>query len=517
MSGRGACSSPPSRRRGDETTRPRRTLGLLIVALTARTAAAGSVACLAEWRLAGAMPHRGALEVRCRDGDPGCDADGLPDHACTFTPALCLNVAGCPPGVLPRVTIHGGAAAPVRHALAELTDSFAASDVCTGAVSVRVPLRGGIRRRVMTLRVSPRAPDTGQVGEDRLRLVCTAAGTALERAVVVTTDFETGLLATVGVARPHRVGHPGTPIHADAVVRVSGDRVYVVNRFLGDNLQVLDPRQGLRTLLQCSTGPGSNPHDVALVAPDKAYVTRYDRAQLWVVDPGASSCVGFFRSAIDLSPWGDADGLPEMDQMALVGDRLFVSLERLDRNRQFAPAGRSALVVIDTTTDQVTGAIELSGANAFSETAGIARDPVTGDLLVAEAGNIFKAGDGGIERVDPVALVARGFFVTENDLGGSVTDFVIASGSKGYAIVLDEALRNMLVAFDPSRQRPPRRLLVRTEFLPDVALAPDGTLWLADRTITAPGIRIFDPSNDRELTARPIDVGLPPFALGFVP
>ena len=94
---------------------------------------------------------------------------------------------------------------------------------------------------------------------------------------------------------------------------------------------------------------------------------------------------------------------------------------------------------------------------------------------------------------------------------------VLVSGVKGYAIVLDEALRNMLVAFDPSRQRPPRRLLVRTEFLPDVSLAPDGTLWLADRTITAPGIRIFDPSNDRELTARPIDVGLPPFALGFVP
>src|SRR5439155_1573339 len=115
---------------------------------------------------------------------------------------------------------------------------------------------------------------------------------------------------------------------------------------------------------------------------------------------------------------------------------------------------------------------------AFSETAGIARDPVTGDLLVAEAGNIFKAGDGGIERVDPVALVARGFFVTENDLGGSVTDFVIASGSKGYAIVLDEALRNMLVAFDPSRQRPPRRLLVRTEFLPDVALPPHDTFSL---------------------------------------
>jgi len=486
---------------------------LLIVALTARIAVGADVGCLAEWRLAGAVARPGGVEVRCQDGDPACDVDGLADLACTFTPSLCLNVAGCRGGALPHVKIHGGAAAPVRQALAELTGPLA-SEVCTGAVSIRVPLRAGARRRVMTLRATARVADGGQVDRDRLRLVCTGAG---EQAVVVTTDFETGLLATVDVARPHGVGHPGTPIHADAVVRVEDGRVYVVNRFLGDNLQVLDPQRGLRTLLQCSTGPGSNPHDVAVVAPDKAYVTRYDRAELWIVDPSAASCAGFLRGAINLAPWGDADGLPEMDQMAVVGDQLFVSLERLDRNRQFAPAGRSVLVVIDTTTDQVTGEIELSGANAFGETAGIARDPSTGDLLVAEAGNIYRVGDGGIERVDPVALAARGFFVSEDDLGGSVTDFVIVSGTKGYAIVLDAALHNLLVAFDPSHQQPPRRLLTRTEFLPDIALAPDGMLWLADRTLTAPGIRIFSPSDDRELTTRPIDVGLPPFALGFVP
>jgi len=491
-------------------------LGLLIVALTARIAVGADVDCLAEWHVAGAVARPGGVEVRCQDGDPACDVDGLADHACTFAPRLCLNVAGCQAGALPRVTIHGGAAAPVRQALAELTGPLA-SDVCTGAVSVRVPLRADARRRVMTLRATARVAGSGQVDRDRLRLVCTGAGTALERAVVVTTDFETGLLATVGVARPHRVGHPGTPIHADAVVRVEDGRVYVVNRFLGDNLQVLDPQRGMRTLLQCSTGPGSNPHDVAVVAPDKAYVTRYDRAELWIVDPSATSCAGFLRGAIDLAPWGDADGLPEMDQMALVGDQLFVSLERLDRNRQFAPAGRSVLVVIDTTADQVTGEIELSGANAFAETAGIARDPSTGDLLVAEAGNIYQVGDGGIERVDPVARAARGFFVSEDDLGGSVTDFVVVSGTKGYAIVLDAALRNLLVAFDPSRQQPSRRLLSRTEFLPDIALAPDGMLWLADRTLAAPGIRIFSTSDDREVTMRPIDVGLPPFALGFVP
>ena len=42
-------------------------------------------------------------------------------------------------------------------------------------------------------------------------------------------------------------------------------------------------------------------------------------------------------------------------------------------------------------------------------------------------------------------------------------------------------------------------------------------LWLADRTRNKSGIRIFDVQNDDEITSGPIDVGLPPFAICFVP
>jgi hypothetical protein len=42
-------------------------------------------------------------------------------------------------------------------------------------------------------------------------------------------------------------------------------------------------------------------------------------------------------------------------------------------------------------------------------------------------------------------------------------------------------------------------------------------LWLADDGLPSPGIRIFDPLTDRQLTTRAIDVGLPPFAMGFLP
>ena len=45
--------------------------------------------------------------------------------------------------------------------------------------------------------------------------------------------------------------------------------------------------------------------------------------------------------------------------MALVDGRLFVTVQRLDRRRGFAPTGPSRLVVIDTATDAVVGEIVL--------------------------------------------------------------------------------------------------------------------------------------------------------------
>jgi DNA-binding beta-propeller fold protein YncE len=481
----------------------------LLLALAGR-AHAGSAGCLVEWRVAGATAPRAI----CRDGDT-CDADGIADGACTFAVRLCVNVAGCPAAAMPTVRVTGPDAAAVTDALASLGAPPVAADACTADVPVRV-------RRGRGQRLVARARDAATHRHDRdaLALACRSpARPGSGRALVVTTDFETGILATVGVRKPHPVGHPASPIHSDAVVRIQGERAFVVNRFLGDNLQVLDPTRGFATVLQCSTGPGSNPHDVAVAGPHKAYVTRYDERELWIVDPDGPSCAGFRLGAIDLSPWADADGLPEMDQMALVGDRLFVTLERLDRTRGFAPSGRSRIAVIDTSTDVVTDAIDLTGSNAFGDASGLVREPGTGKLVVAEAGSLYHTGDGGLERVDPFTLVPEGFFITENDLGGSVTDFVLVSPTKGYAIVIDQQLRNTLVAFDPTARVVTGRLLTRTtSYLPDVALAPDGTLWVADDALPAPGIRIFDSTTDRQLTtSAAIDVGLPPFSMGFLP
>lgn len=337
-------------------------------------------------------------------------------------------------------------------------------------------------------------------------------------AFVVTTDFQTGSFAVFPVLQPDAVAKNVERIHSDAVARVHAGLVYVVNRLGGDNVQAIDPAAGYATRWQCSVDNGSNPHDIAFAAPDKAYVTRYERATLLIVDPTTGpDCAGFVRGTIDLAPLADADGLPEMDQAVVIGGKLYVTLQRLDRRSFFRPSGRSTIAVIDVATDALVGTIDLTGTNPFTESAGLAPDPKTGKLLLNEVGELGRLDDGGIEWVDPATRRAEGFFVTEQDLGGNVTDVVLVDEDQAYAILLDATARSRVVRFDPTARRVTATLVSGDEFLVDVELGPDGaTLYLTDRTLKRPGLRRFAIADDTELAPSPIDTGLAPFDVVFV-
>jgi len=364
--------------------------------------------------------------------------------------------------------------------------------------------------------------DTNEDGEVTIDELIVAVNNALvgcpvdHLAFVTASDFQTGSFATIGLASPRQVEptSPARRINGDAGVRTHGGLVYVINRFLADNIQVLDPADDFATIWQCSTGVGTNPHDIAFASRSKAYVTTYDTTALLVIDPSvASGCSGFLLDSIDLTAFADADGIPEMDQMALVDGILYVSVQRLDRNDFFSPAGPGALVVIDTANDQVIGEVPLSGENPFVATKGL---PVwDGALLVGEAGS-FGVADGGIERVDLATRTAEGFFVTEEQLGGDLNDFVLVADDLGYAVVGRSDFTNDLVAFDPSSGSVTARLLDGVEYLPDIELNDRGELFVADRTPGNSGIRIFRARDGVELTADPLHLGLPPFEIGFL-
>lgn len=407
--------------------------------------------------------------------------------------------------------------------------SHPAGAACTGdcdrdrAVSIAELLRGV----AMSLGSTPPDPcaafdanGDGQVAIDEL-----VAGVhhALDgcpretRAFVSTTSFEEGSYASVVLDPPRAVtrSSPQRRIFRDAVVRGAGDLIYVVNRLYADNIQVLDPADGLKTRLQCSTGNGTNPHDIAVVSGRKAYVTLFEQRELLIVNPAAQrDCADFERGRIDLSSLADADGVPDMDQMAIAGGRLYVSLQRLDIHSVLRlPARNGALAVIDLASDRLLGGIELTGANPFGATKGLTvRD---GQLWIAEAGE-FNVFDGGLERVDLTTGTPSGFVATEAELGGDITDFAIVSDHLAYAVVSRPGFVNALVSFDPDSGR-----LLATHHtsagytLFDIELNDRGELYLADRSRRAPGLRVFRAADGTPLTDGVLDLGLPPFEIVF--
>ncbi len=339
-----------------------------------------------------------------------------------------------------------------------------------------------------------------------------AAPAPPRKAFVTATDFQTGSFALIDLDPPFQV-EPASPqrrVGADPVARVFGRRVFVVNRFGSDNVQVLDASGGFRTVVQCSTGNGSNPQDIAFRNGTQAYVPLLARPWLLRVNPRPSpDCHDFIQGQIDLRPYADSDGSPEANQAVVVGDRLFVTLERL---QNFAPVRNGLLLVIDTRTDSIAGEVELSGANPFGMTKGLT---VRGDwLFVAEVGQ-FGVADGGIEAVNLHTLEPSGILLTEEELGGDVTDFVFVNSDEGYAIVSLPDFSTALVRFSLERRR---RLdvVLRGDGLSDIELASNGLLFLTDRNLRKPGVRIFRASDAQEVTLAPLQTGLPPFDLVFL-
>ena len=330
---------------------------------------------------------------------------------------------------------------------------------------------------------------------------------------VITTDFATGstafLAANAAEAEVNLLG-----IHADAVGHYHDGRVYIVNRLGQDNILVLDAMDLRTPLTQFSVGNGANPHDIEIVAPDKAYVTRYDTASLLIVDPQDGAELG----EIDLSAFADADGLPEVSQIVRVGDRLYLSCQRLDRNSGWGPADVSYLIVVDLASDTLVDVdpdaegvqgIALSAANPNSMA-------VVGEQIAV--GVVVNFGDrsGGVEIVDAATNRSLGLAVGEEDLGGDITSVVLVDQNRGYAVVADDNFANRVRPFELSSGTVGAPLENTSGgFIPSLAVDGD-RLIVADRGSfddpDAAGLKFYDAATGAFLRG-PIDTGLPPLSI----
>ena len=328
---------------------------------------------------------------------------------------------------------------------------------------------------------------------------------------VTTTDFETGSAAFLGAGSLDPEVDLLT-IHGDAYAEYHDGRVYVLNRLGQDNILVLEMGDWRTPALQFSVGNGSNPYDIEFAGAGKAYVSRYASPGLLIVDPRDGSGLG----EIDLSGFADGDGIPEMAEMVIVGSRLYVACQRLDRNGSWGPVEDGVLVVVDMETDALVDVdpaadgvqgIELAGRNPNSLIA-------VGQRIVVAGSADFGDRAGGIEIVDATISASGGLVVSEETLGGDITALALYTATRGYVIITDADFVNSVRPVDLASGTVGEPLAGHSGgFSPDLAV--DGErLIVADRgTFSEPdkaGLLIYDAASG-ELIAGPISTVLPPY------
>lgn len=351
-------------------------------------------------------------------------------------------------------------------------------------------------------------------------------------AVVLGASFTDpiGSLSLVPVNPPRLATTNVQTTHSDASVRSFGNQLYVVNKLGQDNIQIVDPAKNFSVVLQCSVGKGTNPQQIIVVSPTKAYVTLYQPEDnssslltvddLLIVDPSATSCNSFITRVIDLTLLTAADGEPlaRASSMVLVGKKLFVALQDLPKNLALAPNQAGKIAVIDTDTDTLSSSLTLSG-----------RDPVamtyassSGLIYVAHADFFdLTSSFGGIEVIDPTNLKSFGLVIDDLALGGAPGDIENA-GSQGYVTVgvLDTKsgkYTTKITSFNLTPTAPSNLTDVYKGqgYIQDMAIDPNGKLVIGDRDPLINGLIFLDLSTGNVMDG-PISTGPSPSSITFI-
>lgn len=347
-----------------------------------------------------------------------------------------------------------------------------------------------------------------------------APSCVLRNVVATTTTGTTGgyVLGTVA-ARDLRVATPpmGAMIQQDHVVRQSGCILFDLWRTFSpgaNQLVVLDPANPYtprQTITLPAMSPGGdaavdavNPYDIAVLAPDRAYVVLYNLPRLLIVNPAT----GALRGSVDLSMFAGADGIPEAATINVTGGRAWVTLQQLDRPGGYTAPARSTLVAVDTATDTLadldaaTAGVQASVQLTFGNPGSTALSPDGRLLLVASVGNFGSNTDGGIDMVDTTTgRVLRS--LPASTLGGDPSSVVFVSATEAWAALsrpaagADAGSEYLLVSFNPTSGSVDTTPRVRSSSVQwgGLRLGPDGNVWALNTAFGANGtVGVFMPN-----------------------
>ena len=343
------------------------------------------------------------------------------------------------------------------------------------------------------------------------------AGSVVAVVTTASQDYATGAFSTVTL-EGWTVDDGLFLTSGDPVVRVSGGLVLQINRYGTDTLRAYTPGAWTRPDFEVSTGAMSNPVDAEMCG-DALWVALYEQAELRRLDPQTGLVVGRF----DLGPWSDGDGVgPEAGSMLSIDGRLFVALQRRDREDAWARRP-GAVLAIDCAAGSLHASWTVGGNPRLHRGGGddgllLTAEPVDGASTAAPAA-------AGLYVLDPAAAdgapdAARLVFaLPENQPAPGPA---AAVDGKAALIAYRDDWQSVVWCVD-LRSGDAQMLLEDTAFFNAAAPAPNGELWLGahwgwarpqdDRT----GLWVVDPVRCalRNPDA-PIALGMGPTALDFV-
>jgi hypothetical protein len=314
---------------------------------------------------------------------------------------------------------------------------------------------------------------------------------------------------------------------SDPALAASHGRVFWINRTIGSIIE-LDPKcdqaiGGPWLVNEGATG-SSNPQDVAVAPDGRLWVARFDVPSVSVLSADGKTQV----HNIDLSgPSGRAN--PYMNSIRIItlpggAAKAYASLEMLAWNAdgKLVADGPSYVARIDVATQRFEKLLALEGQNPFGLM--VEYDSA---LYLAEPGDWSKTNEttAGIERVDLASFTSK-LIVRESDIGASVAQVSVASGTCATAIVADGSSNNYtsLISFNPKTQA----IVTAKGFLyTSAGYELEGMAWLdgginviGDRTGVAGkgfAVHVLEASSSCALSARSESLYVPQSPIAFQP
>jgi len=319
---------------------------------------------------------------------------------------------------------------------------------------------------------------------------------------------------------------------SDTVVSTYKDKIFRLGRYNMNNITQFDIDSPESIIWQFSTDDAnvaddnSNPYKMVVSNDQKAYIIRYGSDKIWIVNPSANNITDFRLGEINLSSYADADDKPEMADALIVDTKLYVIIQRLDRNNNFTP-GDAYLAIFNTDDDSE---IDTNGSTTPKGVMLTVQNPQhieylssNNTLYISAAGqyaaswnNTPAAYTGGIESIklsDYSSAIVLDDGPADTGLYGNISNAAILNSTRGYFVGYKGFGDNTLYEFNPSDTAVTPTIILDNKDIADIEIGPLGDLWVANATDN--GVTLIHTTNNVVRNSL-IDTVLTPMNIEFV-